>query len=348
MRIAFLTSGGVDSSVGLILSKNYTNDVTAFYIKIWMKDDLLSKSCPWEEDLRYLREICSKEKLRLEVVSLQKEYWENVVKYLLDEVKVGRTPNPDIFCNSKIKFGIFLEKFGKDFDFVGTGHYARVLEINGRKFLGRAKDRIKDQTYFLSQISESQLEKCYFPIGDYEKKEVRKMAEKFNLPNAKRPDSQGICFLGKFRFKDFLKFYIGEKKGKIVEKETGKILGEHKGFWFYTIGQRSGLGLPGGPYFVVEKKPEENLVFVSTKFSSERVKKEIFIQSCNWIVKKPDLSERLFFKIRHTPEFETCVLEEVNDGKILIKSNEPISGVSPGQFAVFYDEKVCFGGGVIV
>ena len=252
-----------------------------------------------------------------------------------------------------IKFGSFNDKYGKDFDFLATGHYATTREINGTKYLTTARDKFKDQTDFLAQITYAQLQKLMFPVGNLEKAEVRKIAEKVNLPSAGRKDSQGICFLGKVNYNDFLRRYVGEKKGNIVELETGKILGAHNGFWFHTIGQRKGLGLSQGPWFVVRKDTDENVVFVSngydplTQYSNTiRLNGFHFISGNPW--ESLDTPRQITFKIRHTPEFNKGTLHSVN-GQIVIESENPISGIAAGQFGVVYDEagEICYGSGEI-
>jgi len=211
MKIAVLTSGGVDSSVALRLLKDEGHDLTAFYLKIWLEDELAYLGdCPWEEDLDYVRQICDQIDVPLEVVPMQKEYWERVVQYTVAEAKAGRTPNPDILCNQQIKFGQFYEVIDDSFEKVATGHYANVEETDKDFVLKRAPDPIKDQTYFLAQISQEQLSRAMFPIGKYKKEEVRELARKFDLPNQDRKDSQGICFLGKIPFREFLKHHLDE------------------------------------------------------------------------------------------------------------------------------------------
>ena len=254
MKIAVLTSGGVDSSVALkLLQQNGEKDLTAFYLKIWLEDELsYLGNCPWEEDLAYVQEICKQFKIPLEVLSLQKEYWQEIVAYSLNEIKAGRTPNSDLLCNSKIKFGKFYDKIDPAFDLIATGHYAQKTEIKGVYYLKKAADSFKDQTYFLAHLNQQQLQRALFPIGHLQKKEVRELADQYNLPNAKRKDSQGICFLGQIKYNEFVRYHLGEKTGNLIDFETGKKVGEHKGYWFYTIGQRKGIELSGGPWFVVK------------------------------------------------------------------------------------------------
>src|SRR4030067_2342068 len=214
MKNAILLSGGVDSSVALRLLKDEGHQITAFYLKIWLQDEFsFLGECPWEEDLKYARGVCEQANVPLEVIPLQTEYWDNVVSYTIEEIKEGRTPNPDIFCNSLIKFGQFYDKIDSSFEKVASGHYARVEKSNIRYQLKKSPDPVKDQTYFLAYLTQDQLSRAYFPIGIYKKEEVRKLALKFDLPNKERKDSQGICFLGQIKFNDFIKHHLGEKKG---------------------------------------------------------------------------------------------------------------------------------------
>ncbi|MBP7368845.1 MAG: tRNA 2-thiouridine(34) synthase MnmA, partial [Paludibacteraceae bacterium] len=249
MKIAALLSGGVDSSVVVHLLKEQGYTPSLFYIKIGRDEDEML-NCSSEEDIEMASLVAQKYDCKLEIIDLHKDYWETVVAYTISKVKEGLTPNPDVMCNKLIKFGIFEQKVGKEFDKTATGHYATITEKDGKIFLSTAKDPIKDQTDFLAQIDYLQVSKLMFPIGHFMKSEVRSIAQKAGLPSAKRQDSQGICFLGKINYNDFIRRYLGEKPGPIVEWETGKILGKHKGYWFHTIGQRKGLGLSGGPWYV--------------------------------------------------------------------------------------------------
>jgi len=283
---------------------------------------------------------------------LQEEYWASVVKYTIDSVKKGLTPNPDIMCNLLIKFGAFNERHGHEFDKIATGHYASNYETNEGVFLSTAIDRVKDQTYFLSQITYEQLKKTMFPIGHLPKSRVREIATEMKLPSAGRPDSQGICFLGKINYTDFIKNQIGEMPGEIRELETNALLGEHLGFWFHTIGQRKGLKLSGGPWFVVKKDILKNIVYVSKGYDPiSRYSDKINIDTIQFFNPNHDYTniDRVKFKIRHQPEFNSGAI--VNDviGNMII-SDTKISGIAPGQFAVIYDEeeKTCLGSAVIV
>ncbi|KAH7298960.1 hypothetical protein KP509_25G066900 [Ceratopteris richardii] len=255
LRVGVLLSGGVDSSVALRLLLAAGHSCTAFYLKIWFQEDFENfwSSCPWEEDLKYAHAVCDEAGVELQVVQLTDHYWKHVVAHMIEEYKAGRTPNPDVLCNSRIKFGVFLEHV-KDmgFDRIASGHYARVVRVNKdsgevHSILQLSADKVKDQTYFLSHLSQSQLSKLIFPLGCISKDEVRKIAEWLGLPNKHRKDSQGICFLGKVKFSDFIARHLGEQEGRILEAETGNYLGNHRGYWFYTIGQRQGLRLSHGP-----------------------------------------------------------------------------------------------------
>lgn len=351
MKIAVLLSGGVDSSVALRLLKNQGHELTAFYLKIWLQDEFsFLGDCPWEEDLDYVGKVCNQEKIPLQVLSLQNEYWETIVAYTISEIKAGRTPNPDMYCNSIIKFGQFYSKIDASFDKVASGHYANAEydESSGRYLLKTSPDPVKDQTYFLSYLTQKQLSRALFPIGKYKKKEVRALAEDFNLPNKNRKDSQGICFLGKIKFREFIKHHLGELKGDIVEIGSEKKMGEHPGYFYFTIGQRSGLGLGGGPWFVVEKNIKNNIVYVSRENLASREKEKFQVTNLNWISRQPSVNENLLVKIRHGVKKTSCSFNFVDEGIIEVKLKTPDAGIASGQFAVFYHNDQCIGGGVIL
>ena len=354
MNIAALVSGGVDSSVVVHQLKEAGYDPTIFYIRIGMEDKDGYIDCPAEEDIEITTYIARKYGCKMEVVSLHEEYWENVVSYTIDAVKRGLTPNPDMMCNKLIKFGCFEQKWGKEFDKTATGHYATTTELNGKVYLSKAKDKFKDQTDFLAQVDYLQISKLMFPIGNLLKSEVRDIAEKQGLPSAKRKDSQGICFLGKINYNDFIERYLGKRTGKIIELETGKILGKHNGYWFHTIGQRKGLGLSGGPWFVIKKDIRRNIIYVSNGYGVEtQYGKSINLQGFNFITEDPwgefDDEREITFKIRHTPEFTHGRIRRIGD-LYRIESDEKIQGLAPGQFSVVYDKEshLCLGSGMII
>ena len=341
MNIAALISGGVDSSVvvHLLKEQGYTPDI--FYIRIGMEDEEGYIDCPAEEDIEITQWIARKYGCRFEEVNLHKEYWDNVVSYTIESVRKGLTPNPDVMCNKLIKFGAFDDKRGHDYDRIATGHYATTAVVDGHVFLATAKDPIKDQTDFLSQLEYRQIQKLMFPIGHLMKSEVRAIAHDAHLPSADRKDSQGICFLGKINYNDFIKRYLGEREGKIVELETGKVLGTHKGYWFHTIGQRKGLYLSGGPWFVVRKDIEENVLYVSQGYDPrEQYGDRITLMGFHPLAPVTlTLPLDVKFKIRHTPEFHPGRLVQLPDGLVQIESAELIQGIAAGQYATIYDSE---------
>lgn len=356
-----LISGGVDSSVALRRLLDAGHEVHAFYLKIWLEDEMaFLGECPWEEDLKYVRAVCKQSNVPLTIIPFQKEYWERIVSYVVEEVRQGRTPNPDVLCNARIKFGAFADAVGKGFDKIATGHYAQTegakeadtSKSKGAKvLLKKSPDPIKDQTYFLSQLSQEQVARAFFPIGDLTKKEVRALAEKYNLPNANRKDSQGICFLGKIAFEKFLEYHLGKKEGDIIDWKTGEKLGTHQGFWFYTIGQRRNIRLSGGPWYVVEKQPEKNTIFVSNHYRSEEMFRDtFFVGGLNWIAETVPKKRNLSVKLRHGEKEYSCKISfEENKSVAQVKLlDEMDKGIAPGQFAVFYDGEYCLGGGTIL
>lgn len=353
MNIAALVSGGVDSSVvvHLLKEQGFTPDI--FYIRIGMEAEEGFIDCPAEEDIEITTYIAKKYGCRFEEVNLHREYWDNVVSYTIESVKKGLTPNPDVMCNRMIKFGAFNDKRGQDYDRIATGHYATSEVVDGTSFLSTAKDPLKDQTDFLTQLTYPQIEKAMFPIGHLMKSEVRQIAHDAHLPSADRKDSQGICFLGKINYNDFIRRYLGEKEGKIVELETGKVLGTHKGYWFHTIGQRKGLFLSGGPWFVVKKDMDENVLYVSQGYTPEaQYGKEINLLGFHYLSADiwntpadgtPDgeWNVPVKFKIRHTPDFAQGHLTRVSDpvyGTLFhLSSDTKIQGIAAGQYATIYD-----------
>ena len=348
-RIAVLLSGGVDSSVVVYEFASRDLHPDCFYIKIG-PEEKEEWDCNSEEDMEMATAVAARYDCKLQVVDCHKEYWSKVTRYTMEKVKAGLTPNPDVMCNRLIKFGAFDEKMGRDYDLIATGHYAQTEWIDGKKWLTTSPDPVKDQTDFLAQIYQWQLKKAIFPIGHYVKNEVREVAEREHLINAKRKDSQGICFLGNINYDEYIRRYVGEKTGDVIELETGKKIGEHKGHWFHTIGQRKGLGLGGGPWFVVKKDAEKNILYVSHGYDPKTAYKSVFaIHGFDFLTEGvTTLPERITFKIRHTPDCHHANVEATDEGYV-IHSDDPIHGVAPGQFCVVYDAEhhKCYGSGEI-
>lgn len=347
-KIAVLVSGGVDSSVALALLKAQGHDVTAFYLKIWLEDELsYLGQCPWEEDLSYAQAVCDKLDVPLRIVSMQKVYWEKVVAYTIEQVKLGNTPNPDVLCNQQVKFGAFYEAVGSEFDFIATGHYAQIEHTVHGAILKQAADPVKDQTYFLTFLSQVQLQRALFPIGHLVKDQVRDLAAKLELPTAVRKDSQGICFLGKFKFKDFLHAHLGNRSGDLIEHETGKKVGTHDGFWYYTIGQRQGIGLSGGPWYVVAKDPAHNIVYISKQYTDVAVGKHGFVLKQFNKLYFADLPVQMHVRFRHGPALHEAVVVQKEDQVVVTLVHAVAQGIAQGQFGVLYQGDVCWGGGII-
>ncbi|MCC8112568.1 MAG: tRNA 2-thiouridine(34) synthase MnmA [Bacteroidales bacterium] len=352
MKIAALISGGVDSAVAVHQMVEQGHDLTLFYIRIGRDDG--EGDCSAEEDIEMCQCIAQRYGLPLEVVSLHQEYWDNVMDYALRTVKEGLTPNPDIMCNQMIKFGFFEERWGHEFDRTATGHYATITERDSLKWLSTAVDPVKDQTDFLARISYKQLSHLMFPIGDMPKAHVREIAMAQRLPNAYRKDSQGICFLGKINYNDFIRRHLGEKKGPIIELETGRKLGEHHGYWFHTIGQRKGLGLSGGPWYVVRKNVHDNAIYVSRGYDTDKqYGRELLLDDMRFITADPwgeDCKDvEVTFKNRHTPTFMPATITREPSGLYRLESKVDVQGIAPGQFGVIYDKdsRICYGSGVI-
>lgn len=344
-------SGGVDSAVSAALLKEQGYEVTGVYMKNWSGDEYgIQADCPWEQDQKDAQAICDHLGIEFRSFNFEKEYRDRVVEYFFSEYKKGRTPNPDVMCNKEVKFKLFLEKsLENGADYIATGHYARVTE--DIKML-KGVDNNKDQTYFLYNITHDQLSKTLFPVGDFEKPKVRELARKFNLPNAEKPDSQGICFIGEINVLKFLMSRIPEKKGEIRDIDTEKIVGEHKGVYFYTVGQREGLGIGGlkEPYFVVDKDIENNIVYVGQGTNHPSLyKKEVELENIHWINKleetgqeERDLSASI--RYRHKPQPGRLNIE---GEKIMFIFDEPQRAVTSGQSLVIYKREECLGGGVI-
>ena len=343
-------SGGVDSSVSAALLKNQGYDVTGVFIKVWQPDFL---ECTWKEDRLDAIRVAAHLDIPFMTLDLEKEYKESVANYLVEEYKAGRTPNPDVMCNKTIKFGAFLKKaLELGADYVATGHYSRNIfnKETGSYELHTGVDANKDQSYFLWTLTQERLEHILFPIGEYEKPRVREMAKKFGLLTATKKDSQGLCFVGKLDMKEFLKHFIPEKRGDVLN-EKKEIIGYHDGAQFYTIGQRHGFIITKKtpediPYYIVGKDIENNKIIVSHKKNDflSREKKEIVLTNTNWIAEEPP-KNCLSARIRYRQPLQKCIIKNEDD-KFVLEFNEP-QIVDSGQSAVLYDGSLCLGGGII-
>lgn len=347
-------SGGVDSSVAAILLKEQGYDVIGLFMRNWdssINNDFLGNPnlnnniCPQEEDYNDAKAVCDKLGIPLHRVDFIKEYWDDVFTYFLDELKKGRTPNPDIMCNKYIKFDLFVKEAKKlGADYIATGHYAKIE--NGR--LMRSHEHNKDQTYFLSQVSKEQLKNVLFPLGDIEtKKEVREIASKYDLITAKKKDSTGICFIGERNFKNFLKNYLPSKEGNIINIETNKVIGKHYGLMYYTIGQRRGLDIGGTKekLFVVGKNLKENVLYVAEGENNEY----LYSNSCIIDTINFNCDERptnCTAKFRYRAEDIPVKLNYLDNNNILVEYDNA-KAVTPGQACVLYDGNYCLGGGIV-
>lgn len=342
-RVIVAMSGGVDSSVAAALLKRAGFNVTGMFIKCWNASDPLGENCTSSDDERMARLVAEKIGIPFYSINLVKEYKKRVVEYMLGGYKTGITPNPDVICNKEIKFGLFFDKAMElGADYVATGHYARVKEEK----IYAGKDKNKDQSYFLSFIKPEVLERVLFPIGNYTKAEVRALARKFELPNAERKSSQGICFIGKVDFAEFLKQYIPPKKGKIVDTQ-GNVLGEHEGAWYYTIGQRQGLGLSGGPYFVVEKDVKRNIVVVS-KNENDLRKDTVSLENINWFVDPAEVgAKEIAVKLRYRQVSAPAQIQKRDKKQVVLTFQNPQRAITPGQLGVLYSGDQLLAAGVI-
>jgi len=343
MKVFVGLSGGVDSSVAAALLVDQGYDVVGVYMKNWSRD-VAGHQCPWKEDLASARSVAAHLKIPLKVYDFEKQYFDAVTKYMVDAYKKGITPNPDVMCNQEIKFKVFLEQcLSEGAEAIATGHYA-VMDGGQLKL---AVDESKDQTYFLYRMNPKIADKVIFPLGKYKKTEVRKLAEKYNLPTAKRADSMGLCFVGNVPMKDFLAEFIKPEKGKIID-EDGNYVGEHSGAFSYTIGQRHGLNIGGGkPYYVYKIDTINNVVYVTTDENAEVLNKSEFeIDDCVWWKDIP--KDNLKVKVRYRSKSVDCRVESVGDSKYLVVLKSKERAITPGQSAVFYSGEDVVGGGIIV
>lgn len=352
-------SGGVDSSVGVIKLLEQGYDVEAIFMRNWDSavnndvlgnPDLLEDVCPQEKDYQDAVKVAEQLGIKLHRIDFIEEYWNEVFTYFLNEYKKNRTPNPDILCNKEIKFKSFLlkaEEMGADY--IAMGHYARVIHDGDKHYLLRGVDRNKDQTYFLCQLTSKQISKALFPVGDLEKKEVRRIANEFNLAVANKKDSTGVCFIGERNFKEFLKNYLPANPGNMVTS-SGEVVGRHEGIMYYTIGQRHGLGIggPGDAWFVIGKNPQRNELVVGQGDEQELLyANRAIIRGINIINGPLENSDTLSAKFRYRAPDVSIKIKYLDEDTIEVFMNEPVKAVTPGQACVFYDGEYCLGGGTI-
>lgn len=340
-------SGGVDSSTTMALLKAQGYAVTGVFIKVWQPDFV---KCQWREDRLDAMRVCATLGVDFLDLDLEEKYKQDVFDYMVSEYQQGRTPNPDVMCNKKIKFGAFLDfALKQGADYIATGHYVRLQA--GQLLAGVDKD--KDQSYFLWTLTPSQLKYCLFPIGDYQKTAVRQLAKKFNLSTAQKKDSQGLCFVGKVVMKKFLERFIQQKQGKILN-EKGEVIGQHDGIFYYTIGQRHGFeitkkGTDDQPYYVIAKDLKKNNLIVSHTKIEDSLSQKVFqveIQELNWISgEKPFVDRKYQARVRYRQKLQDCQLQFVNK-KVFVNFNKA-QNTDSGQSLVIYDGEVCLGGGII-
>ena len=364
MKVLVGLSGGVDSAVAAYLLQKQGYEVSACFMRNWdalANGDFLgnptinNSQCPQEADYDDAVKVAKKLGIPLLRIDFVKEYWDEVFSYLIREYEVGRTPNPDIFCNKYIKFDAFL-KFAleKGFDMIAMGHYAKRVDRDGLALLCKSFDQNKDQTYFLSQISQEQLKYALFPLGDIDKKEVRKIAHDLGLEIADKKDSTGVCFIGERHFKDFLKNYIPAKKGDVVDIDSGKKIGEHDGVMYYTIGQRKGLGIGGLPefasrgWFVCKKDVKKNILYVASGAESDYLLSDrCIVKDMNYISYEVPEGAHINAKFRYRQADNPVTIHYLDENSIELIFDKPYKSVTPGQAAVLYDGEVCLGGGLI-
>ncbi|MED4037938.1 tRNA 2-thiouridine(34) synthase MnmA [Niallia taxi] len=349
-RVVVGMSGGVDSSVAALLLKEQGYDVIGIFMKNWDDTDEFGV-CTATEDYEDVIRVCNQLGIPYYAVNFEKQYWDKVFTYFLDEYKAGRTPNPDVMCNKEIKFKAFLEHaMNLGADYLATGHYAQVVREDGKVRMLRGKDDNKDQTYFLNQLTEEQLSKVMFPIGGMEKSKVRELAAAANLATATKKDSTGICFIGERNFKEFLSGYLPAQKGN-METFDGKVVGKHDGLMYYTIGQRHGLGIGGSgdPWFVIGKDLARNVLYVGQGFHHEMLYSDsIIADNVSWV--STDETSKTFectAKFRYRQPDNKVTVEILDGSKVKVTFHEPIRAVTPGQAVVFYQGEECLGGGTI-
>lgn len=348
-KIIVAMSGGVDSSVAALLLKKSGHELKGVFMKNYESPNA-GKNCPWQEDQAEVKKVCKRLKIPMESWNFEKQYSKKVLNNFFSEYQAGRTPNPDVMCNKEIKFGLFLKKaLALGYDAIATGHYVRLIKNRQGRHLLAGKDKNKDQSYFLYYLNQDQLARIFFPIGKLTKSEVRQIAKKARLPNAQKPDSQGICFVGKVDLKSFLKKRVKTKPGKIATTD-GKIIGQHKGLAFYTIGQRHGINIGGGkPFYVAAKEKKKNLLVVTNnRKDPSLLKKRVLAANLNFITGKPlAVMLNCQARIRYRQALTACRLKLLKGKRAEVIFSKPVWAPALGQSIVFYQKQECLGGGII-
>jgi tRNA-specific 2-thiouridylase len=350
-RVFVGLSGGVDSATSAALLKKDGFDVTGVFIKVWQPDWI---ECTWREDRRDAMRVAAHLDIPFITLDLEKEYKKDVIDYMIEEYAAGRTPNPDVMCNQHVKFGAFYDwAIGHGADFVATGHYARTVAYDPHCQMFVGKDPNKDQTYFLWTLKKEQLNHVLFPIGHLLKPEVRKLAQKFNLPNAEKKDSQGLCFIGKVDVKKFISHYVKTEQGSVVNTR-GEIIGTHPGALFFTIGERHGFTITektpaDAAFYVVSKNIQKNTITVSNKKDNllPSATTVTAISNVNWLGDAPVINSNLEARSRYRQPLQKMKVTSVNGAHATIEFAEPQNTITPGQSIVIYEGKRCVGGGII-
>ncbi len=346
-------SGGVDSSVAALLLREQGYTVIGVFMKNWSDEFALKGECPWEQDHMDARMVAQQLDIPLYTFNFESEYKDKVIEYFFAEYKAGRTPNPDILCNSEIKFKAFFEKaLELGADYIATGHYARVQHSAGKYLLLKGADANKDQSYFLYAINPDTLPRVLFPLGDMQKSEVRDIARTHNLKTQDKKDSQGICFIGEVDLRKFLSRYIHDQPGDIVDVESQQVIGQHTGLSSYTIGQRRGMSVGGTgiPLYVAQKDMQQNILYVAKgNYNPALFAQGLTATDLHWLVDRPAMPQKLSAKIRYRQTDQACAIDWVDDTHTALRVvfDEAQRAITPGQSLVLYDDDVCLGGGSI-